>query len=196
MFSGRLKILLVVLEYSRLVVFSEVVSKDVCVHQRTPAFTQNIQTLLKELDLDPGHVVLLHLLHLVLYHGVQLAFKLERLEVVHVPVAVEEVPLQGTPALLLVVPINSCLVFIIPVTIVPGAGVWLPWSQTHPAKVRLARLVLANHVVASSVLLYGSSTLRALLGVGRDPVAGLTVIVTLLDPFLDEMTPDWVVPVL
>ena len=51
-------------------------------------------------------------------------------------------------------------------------------------------------MVASSVLLYGSSTLRALLGVGRDPVAGLTVIVTLLDPFLDEMTPDWVVPVL
>jgi hypothetical protein len=35
--------------------------------------------------LNPGHVVLLHLLHLVLHHGVQLVLKLQRLQVVHVP---------------------------------------------------------------------------------------------------------------
>ena len=29
----------------------------------------------------------------------------------------------------------------------------------------------------------------ALLGVGGDPVAGLAVVVTLLDPLLDEVTP-------
>ena len=73
---------------------------------------------------------------------------------------------------------------------------WLPWSQAHPAEVRLAGLVLANHMVATSILLYGSSTLWALLGVGRDPVAGLTVVITLLDPLLDEVAPHRVVPVL
>ena len=88
-----------------------------------------------------------------------------------------------------------------------------PGSQTDPAEVRLASLVLADHVVAAPVLLYGGVTLRntilvlllvqdrpayrgTLLGVGRDPVAGLAVVVTFLDPFLDEMTADGVVPVL
>ena len=31
---------------------------------------------------------------------------------------------------------------------------------------------------------------------GADPVAGLAVVVTLLDPFLDEITPHRVVPIL
>lgn len=196
MFSGRLKIFLVILKYSGLVVLPKVVGKDVGVHQCTPALAKDVQALLQELDLNPGHVVLLHLLHLVLHHGVQLAFKLERLEVVHVPIAVEEVPLQGTPTLLLVISVNSCLILVIPVAVVPGAGMWLPWSQAHPAEVRLAGLVLADHVVATSILLYGSSTLWALLGVGRDPVTGLTVVIALLDPLLDEVAPHRVVPVL
>ena len=67
------------LKNSGLVVLPKVVSKDVGVHQCTPALAEDVQALLQELDLNPGHVVLLHLLHLVLHHGVQLAFKLERL---------------------------------------------------------------------------------------------------------------------
>ena len=118
------------LKNSGLVVLPKVVSKDVGVHQCTPALAEDVQALLQELDLNPGHVVLLHLLHLVLHHGVQLAFKLERLEVVHVPdqveeflhdhhhlhlpVAVEEVPLQGTPTLLLIISVHSCLILVIP----------------------------------------------------------------------------------
>ncbi len=35
--------------------------------------------------LNPGHIVLLHLLHLVLHHGVQLILELEGLQMVHVP---------------------------------------------------------------------------------------------------------------
>ena len=72
---------------------------------------------------------------------------------------------------------------------------WLPGSEAHPAKVGLARLVLADHVVTAAVLLNGGATLGALLGVGGDPVARLAVVVALLDPFLDQMTPDGVVPI-
>lgn len=74
------------LEDCRLVIFPEIVSEHVGVHHRPPALAEDIQTLLEELNLYPGHVVLLHLLHLVLYHGVQLVLKLEGLQVVHVPV--------------------------------------------------------------------------------------------------------------
>ena len=65
----------------------------------------------------------------------------------------------------------------------------LPGPEADPAEVRLAGLVLANHVVAATVLLYGGVALGALLGVGRDPVGGLAVVVALLDPLLDEVTP-------
>ena len=51
-------------------------------------------------------------------------------------------------------------------------------------------------MIATSILLDGGSALWTLLGVGGDPVARLAVVVALLDPFLDEVTPDWVVPVL
>ena len=65
------------LEDGRLVVFPQVVGKHVGVHQSATALTEDVQTLLQELNLNPGHVVLLHLLHLVLHHGVQLVLKLE-----------------------------------------------------------------------------------------------------------------------
>ena len=51
-------------------------------------------------------------------------------------------------------------------------------------------------MVAPSILLDGSSTLWTLLGVRRDPVARLTVVVALLDPLLYEVASDRVVPVL
>jgi len=119
MLCGRLKILLVVLKYGRLVVFPKVVGEDIGVHESAPALTEDVQALLEKLDLNPGHVVLLHFLHFILDHGIQLTFKLERLEVIHVSVAVEEIPLQGTPTLLLVISINFGLILIISVTVVP-----------------------------------------------------------------------------
>jgi len=196
MLSSRLQILLVVLKYSRLIIFAEVIGEHVSVHQCTPALAENVQTFLEELHLNPGHVVLLHLLHLVLHHRVQLRLKLQRLQVVHVSVAVEEVALEGGSAGLLVVTVALRLVLVIPVAVVPGATMGLPGSKAHPAEIGLAALVFADHVVAPSILLDGSSTLWALLGVRRDPVARLAVVVALLDPLLDEVAPDGVVPVL
>ena len=43
-------------------------------------------------------------------------------------------------------------------------------------------------MVASSVLLYGGSALGTLFGVGGDPVGRLRVVVTFLDPLLDQVT--------
>ena len=71
----------------------------------------------------------------------------------------------------------------------------LPRTQTHPAKLRLAALVLADHVVAATVLLDRRPTFGALLGVGRDPVGRFAVVVALFDPLLNQRTADRIVPV-
>ena len=114
------------LEKFALVVPFEIVGEDVGVHEGAPALAQNVHGLLQELDFDPGHVVLLHLLHLVLQkeekpsrscsyqgrlelsyhfnyfdHAVKLILEFERLKVVHVAVAVEEIALQGRPRFVL-----------------------------------------------------------------------------------------------
>ena len=59
----------------------------------------------------------------------------------------------------------------------------------------LAALVLANHVIAATVLLDGCPALGALLRVGRDPVGRLAVVITLLGPLPDQRAPHGVVPV-
>ena len=78
---------------------------------------------------------------------------------------------------------------VVTVAVVPAAPVRLPRSQTHPTEIGLAGLVLADHVIAATVLLYGGLALGALLRVGGDPIRRLAVVVALLDPFLDQMTP-------
>ena len=50
--------------------------------------------------------------------------------------------------------------WMLPVAVVPGGAVRFPGSQTDPAEVCLASLVLADHVVAATVLLYGGVTLQ------------------------------------
>ena len=67
--------------------------------------------------------MLLHLLHLVLDGGVQLVLELERLHVVHVAVAVEEVAVEDGARLLLGVPRCLGLVLVIPVTAVPASAI-------------------------------------------------------------------------
>ena len=51
----------------------------------------------------------------------------------------------------------------LPVAVVPGGAVRFPGSQTDPAEVCLASLVLADHVVAATVLLYGGVTLQRII---------------------------------
>lgn len=72
----------------------------------------------------------------------------------------------------------------------------LPRPQAHPAEVRLAVLVLADHVVTAAVLLDGDVATRTLFRVGRNPVACLRVVIALLDPLFNQLTLDRVVPVL
>ena len=74
----------------------------------------------------------------------------------------------------------------LPVTVVPGCGVGSPGAKADPAEVSLAALVLALHVVAAPVLLDGGAALGTLLRVRRQPIARLAVILTLLQPLLDQ----------
>lgn len=114
----------------------------------------------------------------------------------YLPIAIKQISLQCRSRFLLRVPRRLCLVLIIPIAVIPRTPVGLPWSQAHPAEVRLAVLVLADHVVAAAVLLDGDVAARALFRVGRDPVARLRVVVALLDPLFNQLTLDRVVPVL
>ena len=56
-------------------------------------------------------------------------------------------------------------------------------------------LIFADHVVATAIFLNRGFTLGTFLCVGRDPVGGLAIIITLFDPLLDEVAADRVVPV-
>lgn len=140
--------------------------------------------------------MLLHFLHLLLDGRVQLALKFQRLHVVHVSVAVEEIALKRRSGAFLGVARRFRVVFVVAIAAVPARTVRLPHAQAHPAKLGLAGLVLAHHVVAAAVLLDGELALGALLGVGRYPVGRLRVIVALFYPLAQEVTLYRFVPVL
>lgn len=75
--GGTLQIPLVIFEDHRLVVLLQVVGKHIRVHERLPALAEDVNGPLEELHLNPAHVVLLHLFHLLLDRRVQLVLKLE-----------------------------------------------------------------------------------------------------------------------
>lgn len=201
----RLKIALVPLKDQRLIVLTQIIRKHIGAHQRLPALAQNIDGLLKELHLDPGHIVLLHLLHFLLDRCVQFVFELERLHVIHVAIVVVQIPGEGRAQLFLGIAGRPGLLFVVAIAVVPGGAMRLPGAETHPTEVVLAVLVFANlihifivlnysntkktklfthHMIASAVLFNRHLTLGALLGVRRYPVGRLRVVITLLDPFL------------
>lgn len=88
------------LKNNGLVVLLEVEGEDISEHECGAALAQHIHSLLQKLHLNPGHVVLLHFLHLLLDLSIELVLKAQTLHVVHVTVAVEQVPLQGCPGAL------------------------------------------------------------------------------------------------
>lgn len=191
-----LQVPLVILEYHRLVGFLQVVREHVRVHQRLPALAQYVDGLLQELHLDPAHVVLLHLLHLVLDGRVQLVLKLQALHVVHVPVAIEEISLEGGTRFLLGVSRRLRFVLVVAITVVPRAAVGLPRPQTHPTKIGLAILVLADHVIAASILFNCGIAFWTLLCVGSYPIRSFRIVVAFFYPLLEQAAFDWIVPVL
>ena len=80
------------------------------------------------------------------------------------PVTVEQISLQHGPTFLLAVSVGLRLVLVVSVAVVPGGSVRFPRPQTDPAEVRLAGLVLADHVIAAAVLLDGGVTLETIRG--------------------------------
>ena len=72
------------LENNGVIISFQVKGKDVGVHERASALGEDVDGLLEELDLDPGHVVLLHFIHLLTNRCVELVLKFKRLHVVHV----------------------------------------------------------------------------------------------------------------
>ena len=179
------QLLFAYLENFALVVFPQVISKNVSVHQSSSALAQNVHGLFQELNFDPGHVMLLHLVHFLLDHGVQLVFKLQRLQVVHVAIAIMKVSIQGCPGFLLALTCSFGVVFIVPIAVIPGASMRLPGAKTNPAKISFAGLVLANHVITTSVLFDDRPAFGTLFGVGGYPIGSLGVVVAFLNPFLD-----------
>ena len=70
--NSYLQIRLVILEYNRVIILFQIERERIRVHQSLAAEAEHVDGLAQELHLDPGHVVLLHLLHLVLHHSVEL----------------------------------------------------------------------------------------------------------------------------
>ena len=64
--------LLSYLKDNGLVILFEVESEDISVHECGTTLAEDINCFLQELHLDPGHVVLLHLLHLLFHLSIQL----------------------------------------------------------------------------------------------------------------------------
>ena len=194
--DGDLEVGLVVLEYDRVVVALEIEGERVRVHERLAAQAEHLDGLLEKLHLDPGHVVLLHLLHLLPDRVDELLLELQALMMVHVAVAVVQVALERVARLVLVVARLLGVVLVEAVAVVPGGAVRLPRAQAHPAELAATRLILAYHVIAAAVLLDGDVTLGTLFGVGRYPVGRLRVVVALLDPLLEPLALDRIVPLL
>lgn len=140
--------------------------------------------------------MLLHLLHLLLDAGVEFALESQRLHVIHVAIAVEQVSLKGRAKLLLMIASSFCLHLVVAIAVVPAAAVRLPRTQANPTEVCLAILILAYHVIAAAVLLDGDVALGALLGVGGNPVGRLRVVVAFFYPLAQQVTFHRVVPIL
>lgn len=101
---------------------------------------------------------------------------------IHVTIAVKQVALQSCSRSLLSIPRCLRFLLIIPITVVPEKTVVVteftdtlgrnylprgsmrfPWSQTHPAKISFARLILTHHVVATTILFDCNLALGTLL---------------------------------
>ena len=72
----------------------------------------------------------------------------------------------------------------------------VPGCKADPAELVSAGLVPTGHMVATAVLLNRHQAFWTVLCPSRNPVERLTVIAALLEPFLEHVTLDRVVPVL
>ena len=183
--DGELEVLLVVLEDLGQVVARQVEGEGVGPLEGLTALLQTDASSLQELHLDPRQVRRrLQARHLLLRLVVVVLFQLRRVLVVGVAIVVVQVTLQGLAGPGLRVARLVAGLFLEAVAIVPVIAVFRPESHAHPTKLMLA--LTACHVVAATILLDCRIAFRTLLGIGRDPVGGFGVVLTLLDPLLDQ----------
>jgi hypothetical protein len=113
---------------------------------------------------------------------------------IHVAIAVVQIALESVTRLFLRVARLFSVVLVEAIAVVPRGAVRLPRATTHPAKFGATRLILANHVITSAILLDCDVTLGTLLGIGRYPIGCLRVVVALFYPLFEPFAFDWIVP--
>ena len=176
-----------------MIVSFEIESERIGVHQCLSTLPKDIAGSLEELHFDPAHL-LLHFIHSFLHLVQELVFQSQRLVVIVITLVIVQVTLQSLSGSILFASGLLGVVLVEAIAVVPGRAVRFPSSQTHPAEVVLARLILADDVIAPSVLLDRRVTLGTFLGVRGDPVARLAVVVALLLPTLQPFALDRLVP--
>lgn len=147
-----------------------------------------------------------------------LMLQLQAVLVVHVAVVVVQIPLQGSTGLLLRIASLLGRSVVVAIARIPAGAVRAPWAKAHPAELEAARDVLARHMVATTILFNGNLkhhialilplaqsmfathdhraylALWAVLCICVQPIGRLAVIVALLQPFLQEIAADGIVP--
>lgn len=129
----------------------EIESEWVSVHQCLSTLSKRIAGGLKELHFDPTHL-LLHLIHSFLDLFQEFIFQSQRFVMIVITLVVVKITLKSFARTILFIASLLRVVLIETITIVPGRTVRLPRAQTHPAEIILARLILADDVIATAVL--------------------------------------------
>jgi hypothetical protein len=103
---------------------------------------------------------------------------------VGVAVVVMQVSFQGLSRFGLRIASICTAFLLVTIAIVPAGSVLRPNAHTHPAE--LVAAFSAGHVVASAILLDGGLAFGALFGMCRYPVGSFRVVLTFLDPLVDQ----------
>jgi hypothetical protein len=116
--------------------------------------------------LNPGHIMLLHFFHLLLNRRVQFVFKLERLHVIHIPIAVEQISLKCSSWPLL--RISGCLglLLIIAIAVIPVSNTYTV-SHQRKSGWRIRYVISLKHSQWNKIkLLYSISIIMHVVGSG------------------------------
>jgi len=88
------------------------------------------------------------------------------------------------------------LLLIEAITAVPGRTMWLPGSQAHPAEIIAAGWILADHVIAATILLNGHIAFGTLLGVLGNPIGCFRILKAFFEPLFKGATAGRFMPIL
>ena len=135
-----------------MIVSFQVEGKRVGVHECLPTLPKNVTGDLKVLHFDPAHV-LLHRFHAFLHLIQELVLQSQRFVMIVVALVVVKVTLQGGSRAILVIARPLRVVFIEAIAVVPRRPMRLPRAQADPTEFIFTRLILADKMIAASILL-------------------------------------------